>query len=393
VAARLAREPGVRAVVALLGDLTSLRGNDPSIKAYDTGALTSRTPRVPEVIAARDALAAAASRAGAAFLAAIAPLGRPTRIEVPELLVVADALRAVGPVLDLQAAFQSLEEGPLFENSFDRLDDWGHDALARALLPALLEALPPRDAEERCARLIDRALTAFAQDRAEELTALVPQVETSAPRGARLVARRAALLSALQGLQARAADWDALAATSEPDVPGLLLARMLTGRPHGSLAPADEGEMSLATVAAGAADGRPDVSALALQTVNSLPERVEAWLVLQLACDTVGPRRDWRELARRNLKLFDRGPVALALAERLLDAQPAARDALPAVVCVRRQWLATLPDGPVLREARRRAAVGYVEVASDKLKRAAAGVSERIPPRWRELIDAWSAPR
>jgi hypothetical protein len=385
---RLSRGPGVRAIVAVLGDLTALRGVDPSRPPIDTGALTDRTPRVDEVLAERAALAAAAAHAGAAFLVATAPLGRPARVETPELLTVADALRRAGPVLDLQAQFGALEDGPLFDNGFDRLDDWGHDALARALLPALLQALPPRDEEERTARLLDRALAAFAQGRADEWHELLPQVEAAAPRGARGAARRAALLSAAQGMQARAADWQAIDPGTETDVPGLALARSLLRQPTGALAPGDEGEQALAAIVEAMVGGRPEASGLAAQIVNSWPERIEAWLALQLASGTA---HDWRGPARRAMHLFDRGPVAEGVAGQLLDAWPGSLDALPALVCARRPCVSMLPDGPVLRAARRHAAVGYVEVAAKTLQ--AADAAQRLPPSWLELLQDWNAPR
>jgi len=187
---RLARAADVRAVVAVLGDLTALTGIDPTVRLPERRELSSREPRTAEVLAARRAMADDARAAGAVFLAATAPLGRQGRVEVPELLDVARALGEAGPVVDLQAGFLARADEPLFANGIDRLDDYGHDALARELLPALLAALPPRDDDERTARLQARALEAFAQGREDEWRALLPEVQAAPARTPRAATRR-----------------------------------------------------------------------------------------------------------------------------------------------------------------------------------------------------------
>jgi len=390
LARRLQRARDVRAVVAVLGDLTLLTGIDPSLPPHVPTALTSRVPRTDEMLAARAALAAGARAHGAAFVCATAPLGRQGRVEVPELLGVAEALRAAGPVLDLQAAFLACEDEPWFANGIDRLDEYGHDELARLLLPALLDVLPPRDEDERVARLQAEALSAFAQGRDDEWRALLPQVEATPARAPRAASRRAALLSAAEGLLARAADWAAIDAGTATDVPGLAAARALRELPPGDLQPTDPIEQAVLVVMRLIAAGSTQASDVAAAAVAESPQRLEAWVLLQLAGTTIGPPRDWRGPARRTLRLFTGGPVDVAQAERLLDGWPAPLDALPALLCASRATASHLPCGPLLSTARRRAALGYTEHAAELLRPAME--QQQLPPTWRDLIERWTPP-
>jgi hypothetical protein len=385
---RLARADDVRAVVAVLGDLTVLTGVDPSRPPEARRELTRREPRTDELLAARAGLLEAAQAHGATLLVATAPLGRQGRVEVPELLAAAAALREAGPVIDLQAAFLAHDDAPRFANGIDRLDDWGHDQLARELMPALLEALPPRDDAERVARLQARALEAFAQGREAEWRALLPEVRAAPAGTPRAAARRAALLMAADGIEACAGEWAAIDAGGLADVPGLAAGRLLAQRSPGDLQPRDEVEQGFVAVSQAIAAGSPSASDLALAVVDLYPERLEAWIALQLAGTTVGPPRDWRGPARRTLRLFEGGPVAEAQVERLLDAWPATLDALPALLCASRARAGQRPVGPLLETARRSAALGLDEHASAVLRNGANDL--RLPPSWRELAEGWA---
>ncbi|HZL99891.1 MAG TPA: hypothetical protein VFD43_06530, partial [Planctomycetota bacterium] len=75
-AERAGAEGGLRAVIAVLGDLSVLQGVDPSIPDRKPDALTSRVVEQQELDAAVEALARAAARQGARLVLASAPLGR-----------------------------------------------------------------------------------------------------------------------------------------------------------------------------------------------------------------------------------------------------------------------------------------------------------------------------
>ena len=387
---RLARAADVRAVVAVLGDLTALTGIDPSERLPERRELSSREPRIAEVLAARRAMADDARAAGAVFLAATAPLGRQGRVEVPELLDVARALGEAGPVVDLQSGFLARADEPLFTNGIDRLDDYGHDELAREVLPALLAALPPRDEDERIARLQALALEHFAQGREADWRALLPEVQAAPARTPRAAVRRAALLSAADGLLAHTADWAAIDPGAETDVPGLLTARLMLHLPTGSLPARDPMELGFQAVTQAVAEGSPRAADLAAALVDAYPERLEAWLALQLVGAGVGPPRDCRGMARRTLRLFDHGALSVTQAERLLDDWPAALNALPALVCASRATAGQLPVGPLLATARRGAALGLKPYAATVLR--SIKDKRRLPPSWHELADAWAPP-
>lgn len=384
---RLARARDVRAVVAVLGDLTLLDGVDPARAPREGRALTSRVPRTAELLDAARALRAQAEAAGAVVLLATAPLSRQARIEVPEILPAAEALRATGPLLDLQAAFASREDEALFAGGADHLDDWGHDRLARELLAGLLAALPPRDAGEHAARQAARALAAFSAGDEPAFRALLPEVEAAPPGPPRAAARRAALLSAAHGCEARAADWDAIAPPPGADVPGLAVARQLLGRPVGDLVTSDPVEQGVVAVLQALAAGSADAAELASARVDLAPQRLEPWLLLQLATTLAGLPRDWRRPALRTLTLFEPAAASEPAAARLLTDPRAALDALPALLCAARATAAHRPDGPLLDTARRRAALGFTENAVQLLQ--SLDRSQRLPSEWRELIDAW----
>lgn len=387
---RLARTSDVRAVVAVLGDLTLLDGVDPALPPREGRALTSRVPRTGEQLDAAQALRAAGEAAGAAVLLATAPLSRQARVEVPEVLPAADALRAAGPVLDLQMSFRAAEDEALFAGGADQLDAWGHDRLARELLAGLLAALPPRDADERLARVHAQAFAAFAAGD-DTWRELLPEIEAAPPGAPRSAARRAALLSAAHGLQARAADWDAITPPPGADVPGLAAARQLLARPLGDLSTSDPVEQGVVAVLQALATGGAGAAELASARVDLAPQRLEPWLLLQLATSLSGLPRDWRRPALRTLALFHPAAVPEAAATRLLADPRAALDALPALLCAARATAAQHPDGPLIDTARRRAALGFTEHAAQLLQ--SLDRSQRLPPEWHALAVEWAAAR
>jgi hypothetical protein len=215
-------------------------------------------------------------------------------------------------------------------------------------------------------------------------------VAAAPARTPRAAARRAALLSAADGLLAHAADWAAVDAGHETDVPGLLTARLLLQLPAGDLQPRDPVEQGFLVVAQAVAEASPRATDLAAALVDSHPERLEAWLALQLVGNTVGPLRDWRGPARRTLRLFDHGALDVTQTERLLDAWPVALNALPALLCASRATAGQLPVGPLLARARRGAALGLHPYAATVLR--SISTEQRLPPSWRELADGWAPP-
>lgn len=389
LAPALAGLQGVRAVVAVLGDLSVLDGVDPSIPDRGPDRLTSRTVRPERLDEAVSAVREQAARLGAPLVLATAPVGMQGRVEVPELHEVAEHLRARGAVVELAAPFRTLEPAPLFTNGIDRLDAYGHDELARVLYHALCEdpgPVPPRDASERSARAEARALQAFAAGRFELFAHETATTSVGPPPTARHAMRRAALAAAASGPDAGVDALDGVDGLSTP-VPGLALWRALRDEPHDGPVPEDPFEAALVATIRAVTRGEPTAPELAAALVDSAPHRLEAWIVLQLAVSRAPFPRDVRSEARRNLRQFPRSAVADTLTWRLFEAWPATLTSLPAVYLASRPFDGLQPTGPILEAARRCARFGYTSDAYHLMLEEMG--TQRFPPSWIEARAAW----
>jgi hypothetical protein len=99
--------------------------------------------------------------------------------------------------------------------------------------------------------------------------------------------------------------------------------------------------------------------------------------------------RNHRDDAIRNLRLFPRSAVPEALSARVLAAWPETVEAVPALLLAQRPYTAMLPTNPYFQDARRRAWLGFREVAVEMLDIQADGF--RVPPSWRALRERLAA--
>ena len=430
----LGRHPEASIAIAIVGDLSVLDGVDPSQPPAALERLTSRQVPMDALREMLGRLEQTARSQGTTLLLATAPLGRQARLEVPELDAVAELVRERGAALDLARDFRALEPAPLFSNGIDRLDDFGHDELAAALYACCLQdggPLPARDAAETSARLQARALEAFHADREADFAQLAAQALASgeAPASPRHAARLAALAGAREGFAAAAPRWAAIAGPEE-SVPGLALGRALLRAAHYGAEPGAQSDPPPGREASGTVDSRDaavsgaasplagepcdasprafeaelvealeglrsadgHAAELAERCVRAHPERLEAWIALQVVSLALPPVRDMRGEARRHLALCPRDTVPESLLTRVLRSWPLAVDDLPALLLASRVREGMLPTGPLLQTARRRASLGYVDHALEMLRTGLQGL--RVPPAWeRELQRIEALPR
>ncbi len=414
--ALLARHPEASVAIAIVGDLSLLDGVDPSQPPHASGRLTDRVLRKDALLELLDHLEQTARAQDTALILASAPLGRQARVEVPELLAVAELVSKRGAHIDMAGPFIALEPALLFGNGLDLLDEYGHDAFARVLFEQCLVddgPIPARNAAERSARLQARALAAFHADRQAEFAELAAlalgdgasgPATAAAPASPRHAARLAAIASARDGLVAATPRWNAIAGSAD-DVPGLALGRALVRTlPQGDGAAVRDttesvtspGETFEAELVAAIDALRQTVSPareLATRCVEEHPERLPAWLVLQLVSLALPPIQDVRGEARRHIGLCPQDAVPEALLTRVFRQWPNPVDDLPALLLAERPWEDMSPTGPVLEMARRRAALGYVDHALEVLRDGLKGL--RVPPSWeleRQRIDALPRP-
>ncbi len=381
----------LRAVIAIVGDLSLLRGVDPSILHREPGPLTSRDVDEAALDALLDELQGAADARDVPLLLATAPLGLQGRIELPELGQVAERLRARGAALDLAAGFQEREEAELFSNGIDLLDPWGHDELARQLVARLAGregALPPRDRAEREARVEAFALGELVAGRAEAAFDAAEALSVADAPTPRHAARRMALRSAREGIVEPAviAGWTSIA-DAEGDVPALAAGlRLCRLPPNEALAPGDPVERELLALLDAIASEADDARARAEALVDAFPWRIEAWIGLQLVALVTEPVVIVRHEACRAMRHTPRISLTPSDAAVLLDGWPATISALPALLAAQRAEAHALPTGPAFDRARRRARLGYVPHVRELLPAELAG--DRWPPAWRAWYEA-----
>lgn len=364
VAATVAQLDGTpRAVIAVLGDRTLLRGIDPAdpVEAARSG-LTSRHVDVDAWLAETRALRASG------VLVATAPLGRAARVEIPELVEAADALRDAGLVdIDLGATFADTGDRVLTERGYDVLDAFGEQLVVRALFAALVaDALPARDEAEQAARREARALDAWLHRRDDWRDALAAALDDVAPPPTlRHAARRAALDLARDGWRAGAALTDLDVPRDDPDAPGLAIALMFDGRPPVDWTPSDPVEAALLAALRDLPTARERLVALTAEH----PHRLDAWIGRQLVA-LADPRPSrLRGRAMRALDAHAHAAPPLDAAIELATPWPGGAAAvLPALVAAQRPFADEIPSGPWLDDARRRARLGFTDPAVRRLR-------------------------
>lgn len=352
-----------RAVIAVLGDRTLLEAVDP-LALPDVDGLVSRRVDVEAW------LAGVADLRARGVLVATAPLGFPGRVEIPELVEAAEALRDAGLVdVDLAAAFvEAGDERVLTERGYDVLDTFGEQLVVRALFDAIAfdDVVPPRDDAERAARRETRALDAWLLGRDGWRALVATAVDDEAPPPSlRHAARRAALRTARNGWRGGAAYDTLTVPPDDPDAPGLALALVLAGRAPSGWTPSDPVEAGL--LAALADPGTAPERLAALTAAH--PHRLDAWFARQLVdLATTRPKH----LRGRALRALDAHRYAAPPLDAALDlATPwpgAAADVLAALVAAQRPFARHVPSGPWLDDARRRARLGFPGVAERHLR-------------------------
>lgn len=378
--ATLADRDDLRAALVVLGDLTFLPGVDPTRDVPpDQHALTDRTvdPRaLDDALARVEALRATSS---CPVVLVTAPLGEQARVEVPELLPIAERVRSLPPVLDLAATFHAREDSPMFGNHLDVLDGFGHEAFARAVFVELCRQdgpLAPRDASERAARLARRALEAWAADDAgwavlaEEAVSL--DASTHAAR-----AQQAALVGLLEGKVAARAAWTRVGG----DVPGRMLAAV-TLHVDSPVPPAeDPAEALLAEAVALALTGRRDAARDLLSDARArFPHRFDTWLVATRASASREEADRLVAEALSALRRLDPAPVVQRRAREALLASVFPVPQLLAACVLQAPFEGCVPTGPALDRARRAARLDLVEIARTRWERDRAGAP--VPPAW-----------
>jgi len=382
----------VRAVILLHGDLSVMRGIDPSLPPHEVPEVGQRRIDHDDRRRGLDLLETAARRTDVTLLLATAPLGRQARLELPELAEVAEDLRARGDALDPGAHFASLEPAQLFENGIDRLDDYGHDELARALYDAFVQdpgPLPPRAEAERAARREARALHSYLHDEHEVFLLRAEEALAVPPHGPRHATRQAALRTVIDGLEATVDDWEGIDAPAALAVPALAAGRSMALLEPIERPQHDAFERDLMGVVARVNAFDPEALDAAWALVDGWPHRLEAWIVLQFASMTSGRPRNHRDDAIRNLRIFPRSAVPEALSVRVLAAWPETVETVPLLLLAQRPYTAMLPTNPYFQDARRRAWLGFREVAVEMLDIQADGF--RVPPGWHALREQLAA--
>jgi len=342
---------GLRAVIALIGDLSALQGVDPSQPNREPATLTSRVVDTTALDEAVERLARAAGRRGARLVLASAPLGRQGRVEVPELLDVSGRFAQRAGFIDLQAAFRPLEERELFSNGIDRLDSAGQELLARALFAALCEdpgPVAPRDGVERRARAQARALRCVAQGRRAEAAAELALAhqqplgdEPASPAEARAAVRDAALALALEGPEAAARPWSRLGSVGS--TPGLALTGRLITQQAGGPPPDEPFEAGLVAAVDAVRARDPQAARRAKALVADHPQRLEAWMLLELAGIVASPPIEVRAEAIEALARDPDGLVPAEAAAALLDDWPRCLNALPALYLAQQPFAEPAP--------------------------------------------------
>lgn len=378
--------PQARAVIVIAGDSSLLTGIDTNARLPEHKQITSRVVDIPALTSALDELKDLAASRGMHFVLATHPLGRQGRIELPELVDVAEIVRQQGATLDLAQSFAAREAGLLFTNDIDVLDTYGHDALAHILFKALLgdaPLIPAQDLRESAARDEIEALLIWARGDDALFRWAAHRALQQPPTGAAHEARQAAIATLRNGLTPQSRQrWTEIEGQAElGHVPGLALGQMLSSGKLPRDNSSDQGEQALTTVLSAFTNSESDVDPLAIADglVAAGPHRVSAWLALDFAARLTKERRGVSRLALRHLQTFE-GVVSPARWELLSDRWPGCLGALPALTLLEHIYRSHLPAGPALHEARRASRQGLFARALAVFDRGTRLLT--VPPNW-----------
>ncbi len=390
--------PRARAVIVIAGDSSLLTGIDTNARLPEHQQITSRVVDVPALTSALDELREVAASRGMHFVLATHPLGKQGRIELPELVEVAEIVRQQGATLDLAQSFAARETELLFADGVDVLDNYGHDALAQILFVALLgEAplIPAQDLQESAARDEIEALLTWARGDDALFRWAAHRALQRPPTGAVHEARQAMIATLRNGLTPQSRQrWTSI--ESQPElgpVPGLDLGQMLASGEKPRHNSGDPGERALTKVLSAYTDPESAVDPLAIADglVAAGPHRASAWLALDFAARLTKERRGVSRLALRQLQTFE-GVVSPARWERLSETWPDCLGALPALILLEHIYRSHLPAGPALHAARRASRRGLFSRALTLFDRGTRLLT--VPPNWaaeRQRIAALAA--
>jgi hypothetical protein len=386
----------LRAIIAVVGDLSVMRGIDPNRDIPDDQrALSSRQIDEVELNAAMDRLEACAQRLGTHLVFSTAPLGLQGRVETPELLRVADIVDERARVLHLAADFRMRESASLFANGIDQLDNLGHEEAARLMFHRLCRDetfLPSRNDDERIARAGQRALDAWLMADEPRFLSAMAEATRHTP-GTRLGAvREAALYAARDGLLASCERWTAAGPLQGPcAIPGLSIARLLCRQTTEPQTSCDPFEQELLAVAMPILEARwIDAWRLATEVVDRHPNRTEAWITLEAAARASG--HEPGALAEGALPSLSAGgwkPVSEARAVAILRERAAGMTWLPVLLVASAPYAGQTPTGPILERLKRDYRQGWHARALNIWGRDTRGLL--IPPVWSAELERLKA--
>lgn len=393
--ARLETQDDLRAVVAVIGDLALMHEVDPNRAIAPLRSLSSRVVDEAALVQALDDLADHCAARELALVLATPPLGIQGRVELPELLRVAAAVRQLArrrelPLLDLTEAFREREPGPLFEDGLVRLDPFGQDVLAGLVFDELRRepVLPPRDAAETVARRSWDALlawAAFEEDWDRGVAGLL-RAGTATGRAALIQASLSTLQLALSAPSRQR--WRTIDGALVGEQLGVLaVGRALCGDAVDPVPGADPLIAHLQRLLAvyhGAP--REGLVAGAEALVDARPARLAPWIALETAARIEGQRRGVAREARVHLSTFVAPPLSTARVEQLFSEWPATLTALPAVLLLEDAYRSFRPQGELLQRARRLDRVGRRIPARRYLLKSLRKL--RVPGPWQDELDA-----
>jgi hypothetical protein len=385
-----------RAILAVVGDLSYMKGIDPTVGIpVNQNVLSSRKINEARLATALGRLETNARLHEVPLVFATAPLGKQGRVETPELLRVARAVRERDSTLDLQALFQERESTPLFLNGIDILDNFGHEETARLIFKEICSPnslLPARTDEERQARATQRALDAWME--ADE-----PGFETAADEALQYTptttlgkVRQAALYTARDGFKASWRRWASIESEETQSAPlGLALALVLARRTPASLASSHLFEAELLAIAKMIlSNNRTEAWNNSRELIAQYPHRPEAWIISKIASRTAHQQAvasDAQFLS--TLEAMGWQPIAKNRVLEALQTKSGATMSLPVMLVASAPYETLTPTGPALEQCRRTYQLGLRGKALSKWKRDTSDFL--VPPAWLDTIDQMKA--